>query len=80
MREQAALVRRLQMEQDRAAWLAWHMAALQRMKRLPKFDKMISRRATRRGASERQTPDQMLAAMKTLFLVNGGDPKDLKGR
>lgn len=62
----AAMLRGAQIARDRAhddrAWLAWHVAALQRMKRLPQLKKL----QTRGRAPKAQTWEQQLAAFEQI--------------
>lgn len=50
---------RLLREHNERAWLAWHVSALQRTKKLPKLKNLISKPA----ASKRQTWQQQMAVM-----------------
>lgn len=46
------------------AWLAYHVAALGRVKKMPTFDAFIGRRS---GKAKRQTPEQLEAQMRAFF-------------
>jgi len=46
------------LEQNKLAWLAWHIAALSRAQRLPKFEKMLVR-----PSRPRQTWQEQMAIM-----------------
>lgn len=59
------------------AWLAWHVAALTRAKKLPPLKKMIDG-LTRPNRANRQSPEIQLAMMKSMFLAFGGDPQQLR--
>lgn len=48
-------VARMTAEQDGRAWLAWHIEALARTKKLPKLEKMMGPKKPTRGMS----PEQM---------------------
>jgi hypothetical protein len=62
LREIAAVLKgagaRLTQEQDARAWLAWHIEALARVKKLPRLEEMQSKR---RRSVRRMTPDEMIA-------------------
>lgn len=49
---------RLEREQNGRAWLAWHIEALGRTKRLPKLDRLYVQKR------QRQTPQQMQAVVR----------------
>lgn len=49
---------RIQREQDNRAWLAWHIEALSRTKKLPALEKMMGSKKRR---SRRMTADEMVA-------------------
>lgn len=55
-------------EQNRIAWLAWHVASLQRAKRLPSLRKMMVRERHRKP----QSPEEMLRIAKLWTQVLGG--------
>lgn len=57
---------------NQAAWLAWHVAALSRQKKLPKLGTLLAKRKPKR----RQTPDEMLAMCKMLTVAMGGEVVD----
>lgn len=50
---------RLRREQDGRAWLAWHVEALRRVKKLPRLESMLAKRPARR-----QTWQEQLAIMQ----------------
>lgn len=52
-------------EHNQRAWIAWHIAALSRVRKFPKLETLLvkDRAAARR---RRQTPDQMLAIAKMM--------------
>jgi hypothetical protein len=54
-------------EHKARAWLAWHVAALMRVKKLPRLERIAGRSPTRP-----QTPDEMLAIIKMLNAAYGG--------
>lgn len=73
-----ATIARLTREQDDRAWLAWHIAALFKAKKLPKLHELKSGKKRRNAPlSRKQSSDVQLAQMKAIFLSFGGDPKDL---
>lgn len=76
-REIAATLKRLTREQDDRAWLAWHIAALGRFKKMPKLHEMQSGKRRRAASGRRQSSEIQLAQMKAMFLAFGGDPKEL---
>lgn len=53
--------RRLARERDERMSLAWHIAALERQKKLPKLQDMITDRPRRR----KQTPEEFEAAVRS---------------
>lgn len=61
---------RLRREQNERAWLAWHIAALSRVKDMPKLDSLMARDAPKQA----QTEDQMLAILNAVCVANGGEP------
>lgn len=65
--------RRLSVEQDGRAWLAWHVAAFARAEKLPDLSSMFSQEKSK----EPQTHDDQEIALDRLFLSMGGDPKEL---
>lgn len=67
--------KRRERETDELTWLAWHIVALDRTERLPKLQDILSRQEPARKA---QTGEEMLLAMKGLFLAHGGNPEELK--
>lgn len=68
--------RRLEREADERMSLAWHIVALDRTKKLPKLETLLI--GARHGSGRRQTPEEHLVAMKSIFLAFGGDPEELK--
>ena len=60
-------------ETNERIWLAWHIVALDRTEKLPKLDSLMQSDVQK----VRQTPDQMLVAMKSIFLAFGGNPQEL---
>lgn len=75
-REMQGARRRLEREADERMSLAWHIVALDRTKKLPKLETLLI--GARRGNGRRQTPEEHLIAMKSIFLAFGGDPEELK--
>lgn len=62
----------LMREHNERAWLAWHIAALPRSKKLPKLEKML----LRTGKKTRQTWQEDLAAMdRWVAVTNRLEPK-----
>lgn len=68
--------KRIEREADERMSLAWHIVALDRTKKLPKLESLLI--SNRRPVGRRQTPDEHLVAMKSIFLAFGGDPEELK--
>lgn len=68
--------KRLEREADERMSLAWHIAALDRTKKLPKLNTLFFGGKSPRGKA--QTPEEQIIAMKTIFLAFGGDPAELK--
>lgn len=50
--------KKIKREQDQAAWLAWHIAALSRAKRVPSFSKMVPPPKAKRLTPEEQAARQ----------------------
>jgi hypothetical protein len=76
-REMRGARKRLEREADERMSLAWHIVALDRTKKLPKLETLlIGNKGTRN--SRRQTPEEHLVAMKSIFLAFGGNPEELK--
>jgi len=63
-----AEARRQTREHNERAWAVWHIAALQRTKKLPKLDKLMRRESRRRP----QTANEMLAVVTMLNAAYGG--------
>lgn len=61
--------RRLRREHNNRAWLAWHAAALTRVKQMPKLESLMS--VDRPEQS--QTWEDMLAVVKSIHVAAGGD-------
>lgn len=74
-REMLAALRSREREADERIALAWYIVALDRTKKLPKLEALLPSRNSNR---QRQTPEQHLVAMKSIFLAFGGDPAELK--
>lgn len=70
-REMQAMMARRRADHDQTAWLAWHIEALARTKKLPPLRDMLS--TSKRGRRERQDPETLAAAIKLAF----GYPGDL---
>lgn len=75
-REMRGAMQRLEREADERMSFAWHIVALDRTKKLPKLESLLTGAKGRR--TKAQTPDELLVAMKTIFLAFGGDPAELK--
>lgn len=58
-------------EQNARAWLAWHIPALYRAKKLPPLRRMMVRERDRKP----QSPEQMLMIAKQWTLLLGGEVK-----
>lgn len=65
---------RREREHNERAWLAWHIVALDRTKKLPKLETLLISGKQARP----QTPEEHELALKAIFLAFGGDPKDLR--
>lgn len=74
-REMNAAVKRREREGDERMYLAWHIVALDRTKKLPKLESLLS---NGRRSSRPQTPEEHELALKAIFLAFGGDPEDLR--
>lgn len=62
-------------ETNERIWLAWHIVALDRTEKLPKLETLM----IKSGAPKpKLAADQILFAMKSIFLAFGGDPADLR--
>jgi hypothetical protein len=75
-REMKGAMRRLEREADERMSLAWHIVALDRTRKLPKLESLLI--GNRPGNGRRQTPEEHLIALKSIFLAFGGDPEELK--
>ena len=64
-REVRATANRRRREHDERAWLAWHIAALGRTKKMPKLSDLMSKNLERRTMP--QTPEQIEANLKLAF-------------
>lgn len=69
------VVRRQEREANERMSLAWHVVALDRTKTLPKLDTLMIRHGEPR---RKKSPEEMLVAMKSIFLAFGGDPEELR--
>lgn len=75
-REIGGMMKARDREANERMWLAWHIVALDRSKKLPKLETLlIKQRSPVRPRP--QTPEQKFAAMKAIFLAFGGDPAEL---
>jgi len=63
---------RLMRDHNELAWLAWHVEALRRTKKIPPLRKLQTREQQR----PRQSPQQMLAIAKQWTLLLGGKVVD----
>jgi hypothetical protein len=66
--------RRLSVEHDGRAWLAWTTEALRRTEKLPDLASLYSNQKTKKGP---QTPKEQEISLDLLFLAWGGDPDEL---
>lgn len=73
-REYRGLAKIRERETNERLWLAWHTVALDRTDKLPKLESLMIKSDQ---PKPRQTGDEMLLAMKSIFLAYGGDPKEL---
>lgn len=72
-REMRGMAYRNRVEQDRTAWLAWHVEALARTKKLPPLkDMMVAK--SRGSAGKTGDPEILVANLKLAF----GYPGELK--
>jgi hypothetical protein len=60
-------------EQQRFAWLAWHIEALARSKKLPPLKDMVGTKTRRNGGQP--DPDILLANLKLAFGFPGDNPQ-----
>lgn len=74
-REMRGAVRRQEREANERMSLAWHVVALDRTKTLPKLETLMIRQGVPR---QRKSPEELLLAMKSIFLAFGGDPNELR--
>lgn len=65
----------LQREHNDQAWLAWHIAALSRVKKIPKLSSLQLKTL---GDKQRQSQAEIAANMKMVFLAFGGSPDELE--
>lgn len=73
-REFRAIGKVRERETNERIWLAWHIVALDRTDKLPSLESLLAKpEAPRR----KQSPEEMLFAMKSIFLAFGGDPAEL---
>lgn len=68
-------IRRQEREANERMSLAWHIVALDRTKTLPKLETLLIRPGK---AGQKKSPEELLLAMKSIFLAFGGDPKELR--
>lgn len=68
---------RLEREANERMSLAWHIVALARARKLPKLETLLTTGGQRR-VQRKQTPEDHIVAMKTIFIAFGGDPAELK--
>lgn len=73
-REFRGLARIRERETNERIWLAWHIVALDRTDRLPKLESLLVKKSE---PKRKQTPEEMLLAMKSIFLAFGGDPAQM---
>lgn len=62
---------REEQEWQRAKWLTWHIEALARTKKLPKFEKFVDKPKPKRS----QTPEEMLAVVVAMTQAFGGEDR-----
>ena len=74
-REFRATAKIRERETNDRLWLAWHIVALDRTEKLPKLETLMSQSG---APKSKPAGDQMLFAMKSIFLAFGGDPADLR--
>lgn len=61
-------------ERNEKGWLAWHTAALQRAKKMPKLADLMTEKKKKTSAP--QTPEQMEAALKSFMASRHRKKKD----
>lgn len=61
-------------ETNERIWLAWHIVAFDRTDKLPALETLLIKQDAPR---RKQSPEEMLVAMKSIFLAFGGDPAEL---
>lgn len=76
-REMRGAVRRQEREANERMSLAWHIVALDRTKTLPKLDTLMIRPA---NTNRKKSPEELLLAMKSIFLAFGGDAEELRNK
>ena len=74
-REFRGVAKRGEREADERTWLAWHTVALDRTERLPKLQDLLTKPEPEK---RKKSGEEMLLAMKGIFLAHGGNPDDLK--
>ena len=75
-REMRGTRKRIEREADERMSLAWHIVALDRTKKLPKLETLLI--GGKPGNRRRQSSDEHLVAMKSIFLAFGGNPEELR--
>lgn len=73
-REFRGIAKMRERETNERMWLAWHIVGLDRTEKLPKLESLLIKTEAPRP---RQNGEQMLVAMKSIFLAFGGDPAEL---
>lgn len=74
-REMTGAMRRREREANERMSLAWHIVALDRTKKLPNLETLMVKS---NQPARKKSPEEMLLAMKSIFLAFGGDPNELK--
>ena len=74
-RELRGTARIRERETNERIWLAWHTVALDRTEKLPKLETLMIKSSE---PKPKLAGDQILFAMKSIFLSFGGDPADLR--
>ena len=70
-REMRAASSRQSRRADENIWLAWHIVALDRTNKLPTLESLLR---SKQDETRKQSADEMLVAMKSIYLAFGGDP------
>ena len=67
--------RAIRREQSNLAWLAWHIAALERTKKMPPLHKLMPKQSKKRRPA--QSWEEQLRLVQLMHVWFGGDVKEL---